>query len=185
MDFVRLDWLLRLDMPSLDSREVLFRCHDRADIEKPKSWRRAGRSLDAIGVGDVLSQHLIATAEPQHMAAAADMCVEIDVPALLAQEIEIPAGRFRTGQDDEHCVARNGFARSHHHQVDIGFELERIEIVEIGDPRQRETRDLVPALFARIGKSQRILCRQLPCIRKPARRPRFWWIPIRRGPSGC
>src|ERR1700736_1619050 len=53
MDFVRLDWLLRLDMPSLDSREVLFRCHDRADIEKPKSWRRAGRSLDAIGVGDV------------------------------------------------------------------------------------------------------------------------------------
>ena len=48
--------------------------------------------FDALGVGDALSQHLITAAEAEHMPAAAAMCQNVDVPALLAQESEIAAG---------------------------------------------------------------------------------------------
>src|SRR6185312_2442628 len=95
--------------------------------------RLAGRSLDTVGVGDTLSEHLIAAAEPKHMAAASDMGEEVDVPALLAQEVEVAAGGFRTGNDHERGIAGDRFARPHHHEVDVRFEFERIEIVEIGD----------------------------------------------------
>ena len=101
------------------------------------------------------------------MAAAAVMRQEIDVPALRAQKGEIAARGFRAGDDDEAHVAGNGFARPHHHEIDAGLELERIEIVEIGDPRQRETGDLALARLARIAQAQRILGRQLAGAREP------------------
>ncbi len=74
------------------------------------------------------------------MAAAAMMREQIDVPALRAQKIEIATGRFRAGDDHQIGIAGNRFARTHHHEIDARFELERIEIVEIGDPRQCERR---------------------------------------------
>ena len=44
------------------------------------------------------------------------------------------ARRFGAGKNDERRIARNGFPGQHHHEIDVGFELERIEIVEIRDP---------------------------------------------------
>ncbi len=85
------------------------------------------------------------------MAAPAVMRQEIDVPALRAQEGEIAAGRFRAGDDDEAHVAGDRFARTHHHKIDARFELERIEIVEIGDPRQCETGDFALTGFSRVA----------------------------------
>ena len=99
------------------------------------------------------AEHLIAAAEPEHMTAAPDMRGEIDVPALRAQEVEIAARRFRAGHDHEVGIARDRLARPHHGEIDAGLQLQRIEIVEIGDPRQRETRDLASAGLARIAQS--------------------------------
>src|SRR6185312_16709019 len=41
-------------------------------------------------------------------------------------------------------------------------ELQRIEIVKIGDPRQRKTYNLLSAGLASLAKPERILGRQLP-----------------------
>ena len=64
-------------------------------------------------IGDGLAEHLIAAAQPEHVAAAAHMRLDVDVPALRAQEREIADGGFRAGQDDEIGVARDRLARPH------------------------------------------------------------------------
>ena len=90
----------------------LSRAHDSGDIEQAESFDGAGLAVDAVGIGNRLAEHLIAAAEPEHMTAAADVRLDVDVPALRAQKGEIADGGFATGQDDDVGVGRNGLARS-------------------------------------------------------------------------
>ena len=161
-------------MHGRNTRQRLLRAHHGRHIQKPEARRVARRAFDAVGIGDAAPEHLIAAAEAEHMAAAAVMREQIDVPALRAQEGEIAAGRLRAGDDDELGIAGDRFARTHHHEIDARLELQRIEIVEIGDPRQREAGDLALARLARVAQAQRVLGRQLAGARRTraARRSR-------------
>ena len=60
--------------------------HDRFDVEEVEALHGAGGAFDAIRVVDGAAEHLIATADAEYAAAAADMRAEVDVPSLCAQE---------------------------------------------------------------------------------------------------
>ena len=47
---------------------------------------------------------------------------------------------FEPGQDDEIGVAGDRLPGPDEHELDVGLEAERIEIVEIGDARQASAR---------------------------------------------
>ncbi len=79
------------------------------------------------------AEQLIAAAKAEHAAAAADMRLDIDVPALRAQEGEVADRRFRAGQDDDVGLRRDRFAGTNEDEIDARLHAERIEIVEIGD----------------------------------------------------
>ena len=147
---------------------LLGRQH-RLDVEQAKARDRAGRSLDAVGIGDGPPQHLIAAAQPKHHAAAAHMRGDVDVEAGVAQRVQARDGRLRARQDHEIDVARQRRAGMNADQIDIGLRLQRIEIVEIGDLRQDRHGDLQLGAFApfrRMVERQRILGRQMPRVGK-------------------
>ena len=60
---------------------------------------------------------------------------------LRAQECEIGDRRLAAGQDDQRGLGGNSLAGPHHHEPDLRLELQRIEIVEIGDARQHRDGD--------------------------------------------
>ena len=70
------------------------------------------------------------------MAAVADMRLDVDVPALRAQEGEIADGGFGAWQDDDVRVRGDGLARPHEYQLHTRLHAKRIEVVEIGDARE-------------------------------------------------
>src|SRR5258708_39715373 len=81
-----------------DFAQCLFLSEDRLDIEQTKTLRFTGRSLDAGGIGDAPTEHLIAGAEAGHATAASEVSEHVDVPALHAQGGEISKSRFRARQ---------------------------------------------------------------------------------------
>ena len=92
------------------------------------------------------AEHLIAAAQTEHTAAAAEMRDDVDIEARLAQRGEVGDGRLGARQDNEIGVARERLARPHPHELDARLGVERIEIVEIGDMRQQRNGDLDCAL---------------------------------------
>src|ERR1700730_2943099 len=83
-----------------DQRGGFVAAHGRRDIEQSQPVDRPGAAVDAIRIGNSLAEHLIAAAEPENTATAADMGLDVDVPALCAQEGEIGDGGFAAGQDN-------------------------------------------------------------------------------------
>ena len=132
---------------------------------RPRPSTVAGAALDAVRIGDGLAQHLIAAAEAQHVAAAADMRVDVDVPALRPQKGEIADGRFGAGKNDEVGIRPESARPAGRRQFDAGLEAQRIEIVEIGDAGSTGT-----AMIAR--------------RRPPMRRDEIDGI-LRRQPAAC
>jgi hypothetical protein len=70
------------------------------------------------------------------------MRLQVDVPALAAQRLEIGDRRLGAGQDHRVGVAGQRLAGLHQDELDIGLRLQRIEVVEIRDARQARHRDL-------------------------------------------
>ena len=99
----------------------------------PRPALDPGRSLDAVRVQHLPSQHLEAAAEPQHPPAPAQMGADVDVPPLGQQEGEVGPRVLAARQDGEVDIARQGLARLHETHSDLAGE--RVEIVEIGDTR--------------------------------------------------
>ena len=62
---------------------------------------------------------------------------KIDVPPFASQEFEIGDRRLRARKNDKRGVARQRLPRPDHDQLDRRLHAQRIEIVEIGDPRQQ------------------------------------------------
>jgi hypothetical protein len=88
---------------------------------------------------------------------------KIDMPALPLKEIEIRDRRFAAGQDDE-IGERNGFAGANENKPHAGLHPQRIELVEIGDPRQHEDGDRDGAVRAGFDRAEaeRVFSRQAP-----------------------
>jgi hypothetical protein len=94
-----------------------------------------------LRIGDRPAEHLVAAAQAEHRAAAPDMGGNVDVPALLAQERQVGDGRFRAGQQHQVGVAGQRPARPEQVDRHVGLGAQRVEIVEIGDPRQERHDD--------------------------------------------
>ena len=107
-------------MRSGDERGGLVGGHDGRDVEQAEAIDGAGTAVDAVGIGDGLAEHLVAAAQAEHMAAAANMRQDVDVPALRAQEGEIADGGFAAGQNDDVGIGGNWLARPDEDELDLG-----------------------------------------------------------------
>ena len=72
------------------------------------------------GSAIVAAEHLVAAAEAEHGAAAAEVRDDVDVEAGVAQRGEIGDGGLGAGQDDERGVAGQCGARADAHEIDCG-----------------------------------------------------------------
>ena len=127
----------------LGQGQGLGRFQGRRHVEQPQPRHRPRRALDPVRIGDLAAQHLVAAADAQHVAAAAHMRGEVDVPAVGAEIGEVGAGGFRAG-DQHQRRRRPGSARpgSTMSTTTPGSADKRVEVVEIGDPRQPRHGDL-------------------------------------------
>ena len=97
---------------------------------------------------------------------------DVDVPALPLEEGEVGERRFRARQQNEVGIAREGPAGLDDLDRDRLLGGERIEVVEIGDPRKprRGDRDgagvRARALSAGMVQRDRVLGRQQACLRE-------------------
>ena len=108
---------------------------------RPRPSTVPARPSTPSGSAMVSAKHLIAAAEPEHVAAAANMRLDVDVPALRAQKDEIADGGFAAGKNDDFGLGGNRLARPDEDQLDVGLHAQRIEIVEIGDAGENRHRD--------------------------------------------
>src|SRR5215510_6198126 len=82
-------------MASADLAECLVIGHFRRDLEQTEARNRAGRTLDALWIGNAAPQHLIARTDAEQVAAAAKVGRDIDVPPLGPQLDQVRDSRFR------------------------------------------------------------------------------------------
>ncbi|MNX85565.1 hypothetical protein D3C86_1174090 [compost metagenome] len=102
------------------------------------------------------------------------MRLDINVQASILQHGKVGDSGFRTAQQDQTAIGRNCLARPHADQFDIGFHVQGIEIIEIGNMRQdrhgnAHLRARFP--FSRAGKPESILRRQLCGVGKMRQKP--------------
>src|SRR3546814_13329535 len=88
-------------------------------------------------------EHLVSAAQSDDQAAAPMMGENVDVPALAAQRGEIRDGCLGPRQDDDRRLGRDGTARRNPSQLDAGFELEGIAVVEVGAAGQEDRKSVV------------------------------------------
>src|SRR5262249_20332556 len=103
------------------------------DLKKPKTLGQPCPALYAARIANGAAQHLISAAEAKDCAAAAMMRQDVDVKAGCPQRGEAGNGGFRSGQNDQICVARKCRTRSRANELDVRLSFQRIEIIEIGD----------------------------------------------------
>ena len=149
-----------------DAGQALVRRHGGFDIQKAQPADGTCLPVCTLRIVDRLSQHLIAAADAQNMAAAPDMGDQIHVPPLIAQEAEVTDGRFGPRNHHEIGVARDGTSRPQHGQAHAGLGRHRIEIVEICDARQGQA-DHMQSLPGRRTQIDGILGRKAMGVREP------------------
>ena len=94
------------------------------------------------GIGDAPAQHLVAAAEAHHPAAAPDVRLDVERPALGVQCFEVAAGRLAARQQHEVGIPRQRAARRHEVEHGVGLGAEGVEIVGIRDAWQAGHGDL-------------------------------------------
>ena len=115
------------------------------------------------GSRDLPAQHLVAAAEAEEPAAAAQVRADVDVPALRPHHGKVGEGRLGAGQDHQVGIARQGLAARHEVDRHVGLGDQRVEVVEVGDARDNRHRHLdagAVALFGRALDGQGVLGRQ-------------------------
>src|SRR5438128_12103880 len=85
--------------------EPLVAAEHGLDIEQAEALGRAGVPFDAARIVDAASEHLIPAAEPEDIAATAQVRSNVDVETSLPKRGEVRNRRLRSGQDDEVGVA--------------------------------------------------------------------------------
>ena len=89
------------------------------DVEVAEAGDGAGRALYALGVGDLAAEHLVAGAEAEDAAAAAEVGGDVDVEAGGAEGAEVGDGGLGAGEEDEVGVAGQGGAGPDAEEVDL------------------------------------------------------------------
>src|SRR5438876_11574470 len=91
----------------------------------------------------------------------------VDIPTLLSQEHEVGNRRLRSGKQNEDCIRRYRLPRLDQADRNSRLHAQRVEIVEIGDPRQmRNSNDDTPrSLLA--AQTEDILRRQVARLVEP------------------
>ena len=92
VDFIAVDGEIERKVGARRLSHALVGHHDGVDVQQPEALCRARRALDALGVGDGAPQHLVAAADAEDAATAAEMGAQVDIPALTAQEVQVSAG---------------------------------------------------------------------------------------------
>ena len=112
MHLVSPEWRCPIGTLAEDIDEDLVTRERGFDIQQAKTRNRAGGSLDPIWIGNFCAEHLIPTANSEHVTAAAHMRLEVDVPSTFAQRCEIGNGGLGSRQDHQRGVAGDRLARS-------------------------------------------------------------------------
>ncbi len=111
VNFVGVQLEIACNVPGRDGADCLVVGQDAVDRKEAKTRNHARGTLDAVGVGDCLPQHLVAAAKSQHMPAAPHMGRDVDVPTLLAKKSEIGDCGLGTRNDNQIRVERQRRAR--------------------------------------------------------------------------
>ena len=118
---------------ALDGFEALLGGDLGRDVEVAEAGDGGGGALYTLGVGDLAAEHLVAGAEAEDAAAAAEVGGDVDVEAGVAQGAEVGDGGLRAGEEDEVGVAGEGGAGPDAEELDLGVGGEGVEVVEVGD----------------------------------------------------
>src|ERR1700738_4127078 len=137
-----------------DIDEDLVTLEHGLDIQQPKPRNGAGRSLYPVRIRNLSAEHLIAATNPEHMAAATHMRLEIDVPSCFAQRGEVGDGGLGTRQHHQRGISGNGLSRSDEDNIDTGLKAQRIKIIKIRDAGIGEHDDQAAAAIAARGGSR-------------------------------
>ena len=92
---------------------------------------------------------------------------KVDIPPLLPHVSQITDGGFRPRQQDQVCIPRQGLSRADDLDGDARLQLQRVEIVKIGDAREFRNRDPEPVPRRNDRQVRRILRRQFCGVGKP------------------
>ena len=106
------------------------------DLQQSQTVDGSGRALQTVRVRNRPSHHLESAAQAENAPAAAAVRENVDVPPFLPQRGEIRDGRLAAGKDDEIRIRRQRGAALDHRELHRGFGVQRVEIVEIRDPRE-------------------------------------------------
>src|ERR1700754_3643541 len=98
--------------------------HDGGDIEQAEALDGAGTAVEAIGVSDGSAEHLVPAAQPEHVAAAANMRVDVDIPALPAQKSQIANRGVAAGKNDDFRLGGDRLSGPHEDQLDARLHAE-------------------------------------------------------------
>src|SRR5882672_4950839 len=101
VNLVTLYWRLRLRVHGIGEFQMFAGRHHGIDFQQTQPRRFTRGPLDPGGITHHASQHLIAAADPEHVPAAPNVSMKVDVPALRPQESEITPRRFRARQDHQ------------------------------------------------------------------------------------
>ena len=91
------------------------------------------------------AQHLIPTTNANDVTAAAVMRLKINIPAIGAKIFQITDGGLAAGQDYERRVTGQGVTLFNNFDGDIWLGDQRVEIIEVGNPRQTRHGDFYRA----------------------------------------
>lgn len=131
------------------------------NVQQTQPRRGVRSSLDAVGIGNGLPQHLVSAAQPENPTAAPHVRRQIDVPALRAKKREL-GERGLCSRDDNEIARGQRLSRRHHSHVDLRLSTQGIQVVKVGDPGQHGHRDIHAPLSRRrrLLQYDRILSRQ-------------------------
>ena len=91
--------------------------------------------FDTIRVTDPLAQHLEPATDSQHMPSPAHMIIQVQIPPLLPEKLQIGAGGLGAGQNDQ--IGRGqGLTSPDNADPDTGMGAQGVQIIEIGHAGQ-------------------------------------------------
>ena len=135
------------------------------DVEQAEPSCLGRAALDAETVTDSAAQYLIAAADAENQAAPAEVAGDIHVPALGAQHREVRERRLGAGQHHQIGGAGQRGAARDERDRHVRFGGQRVEVVEVGDPRKHRHRhpDRVRRpIRALVRQAEGVLRRQAP-----------------------